>query len=146
MTSHGRTLMPTFSDPPTLDELAAYAAELYGRMHQAKHVPFIKVTVAGAPAKKNNCHENANIWIEENPSFSCVRGWLCLDGGSLSHNVLFLAHSVVADESGELYDVTPGESREPRPFLPACISEDDFAYVVEVLTNQTGAGTLVHNK
>lgn len=109
-------------------------------------VPFMQVTVGGCLAKPKNCHENVNLWVEENPTYSCVRGWLCLDGGPLSPFVLFLAHSVVADSNGALFEVTPLDSTEPRPFLPAHLSEDDFAYVVEVLFRQTGNGTLIHYK
>jgi hypothetical protein len=138
--------MSDFSHPPSLQELARYAGNLFARMHEAQHVPFMQVKINGDPARPNNCHENANLWIEENPTYSCVRGWLCVDGGHLSNTVDFLAHSVVAHPSGTMHDVTPVHSCEPRPFLPARISEDDFAYVVEVLVRLSGVGTLVHHK
>ena len=138
--------MSKFSDPPTEPELVAYAATLHARMHEAQFVPFTQVNIAGAPARPNNCHENVNLLAEENPTFTAVRGWLCVDGGPLSPTVDFLSHSVVADPSGNLHEVTPLRALEPRPFLPALISEEDFAYVVEVLVRLSGQGTLVHHK
>jgi len=52
----------------------------------------------------NKCHENVARWLHENPKHVAVRGWL--DSGGLLE-----AHSVVADDEGNLFDVTPRDAR-----------------------------------
>lgn len=56
--------------------------------------------------KVAECHQNADAWVSVHPEFKVVRGWVTYAsfGGD---SVAFMAHSVVRDQSGRLFDITP---------------------------------------
>ncbi len=55
--------------------------------------------------------------------------------------VLFNAHSVVRNERGELWDITPTKATSPYPFLIAEESEEEYAKFIKA-----GAVRLRHFK
>lgn len=108
-------------------EIESYKKFLKQRLNNATHLPFVKVLVSGIEPQANNCHDNAQRYENENSNFECVRGWLVLDGGDSSSEVILLPHSVVKDKREmKFYEITPIDSLEPRPFLESYLTEEDF--------------------
>ena len=104
-----------------------YKRYIKERLNEAIHLPFMKVVVNGRAPKANNCHENAQIFEDENTSYECIRGWLVIDGGDASSDIILSAHSAIKDTNNSLiYEITPIYSTEKRPFLVSYLSEDDF--------------------
>ncbi len=97
------------------------------RLNKATHLPFKNVMVSGQAPQAKCCHDNAQKFEDENSNFECVRGWLVVDGGDSSSEVLLLAHSVVKDKRDlQIYEITPIQSLDPRPFLESHLTEEAF--------------------
>lgn len=89
----------------------------------------------------NQCHENVTTWCVNKADFKIVRGWLYLDfDGQLPYEV-FLAHSVIRDKDGVLWDITPMEAFNQYPFIAALESEGEYAAFIE-----QGASRIAHYK
>jgi hypothetical protein len=107
-----------------------YKEFLKNNLNLAIHLPFIKVLVSGRAPQANNCHDNAQRYEDENVNFECVRGWLVIDGGVSSSQVFLSAHSVVRDKRDlTLYEITPINSLDPRPFIESYLSEEEFGMI-----------------
>lgn len=130
----------------TLDVLKQYASYLFSRISESKNLTFKEVKIDGQLPLSKNCHENARLFVESNPTYKTIFGWLCIDGGIISPGVIFLAHSVIQDAAGNIYEITPIKSTEPRSFLSSELDENDFADIVNELERISGAGTLFHSK
>ncbi|MFM0072596.1 hypothetical protein PQQ86_15680 [Paraburkholderia sediminicola] len=74
------------------------------------------------------CHENVRRWVESHPAHKAVRGWLDVSFLALPPARRFTAHSVVADEHGDLFDVTLGASDPGCTFIRHPGSDEDFFY------------------
>jgi hypothetical protein len=97
----------------------AFRATLRHRAPAAKFVPFREVQFQdGAEPQANACHVNVERWVTENPQHKAVRGWLVTSGFLLDR------HSVIVDEHGELFDITPIALPYRPPFLSG--SEAEF--------------------
>jgi hypothetical protein len=94
--------------------------ELRRRALSAKLVPFREVHFTSGEPQPNACHVNVEQWVKENPQHRPVRGWLVTSG------VVFDRHSLIADERGELFDITPIALPHRPPFLRYEGSEDEF--------------------
>lgn len=71
----------------------------------------------------NECHRNADIVAGRSPDgWTAIRGWFVNDLslaeliGFRSH-IAFIAHSVVADQEGKLFDITPSRASKQYPFI-----------------------------
>lgn len=64
-------------------------------------VPYRQVAVGSWVPSTSNCHANVEKWVELNPKDSVVRGWVLYAENQLT------AHSVVRDDTGKLFDITP---------------------------------------
>lgn len=73
-------------------------------------------------AAYNQCHDNAETYVQQHDGFEVVRGWLVEDFDSFTY---FNAHSVVRNSLGELFDPTP--VRQHCLFLIHEGDEEDFA-------------------
>jgi len=125
------------------DNLRDYVAYLHSIRSYGTHLKFLEVTVDGVAPLANNCHENSRIFVDENPEYEVVDGWICIDMPSLSQ-CHFLAHSVIKDVSGDLYEITPMNSLDPRPFVRSNLSEEDFSGLVIRLNEISQSSTLIH--
>lgn len=134
-----------FSDPLISNEAFAYAKFLYSNVTDAVYLKFLDVTINGSKPKPKECHNNVNKFIEQNISFSPVYGWLVIDAPTTSQ-CLFLAHSVIKDTDGKLFEITPIQSCEPRPFIEAQLTDYDFEQLFYALLETSGNTTLVHTK
>jgi hypothetical protein len=94
-------------------------------MGEAVVVPYREVGEGDWTPEVNKCHHNVKAWTDRNPHHVQVLGWLVVT--RLGDDVIrFVAHSVVEDETGNKFDITPLQSTELRPFLEAGIDPDDF--------------------
>jgi len=83
-----------------------YEAAVCARRHQANRVPFQSVSIGAWTPKVAECHQNADTWVKAHPEDEAVRGWVTYAsfGGD---SVGLTAHSIVRDQSGTLFDITP---------------------------------------
>ncbi len=118
-----------------------YTTELRERRAQGVMVPPAQVSIGDWEPSPNQCHENVITWCYKNREFQHVRGWLYIDfSGQLPYEV-FIAHSVVRDKDGALWDITPLQSFQQYPFIITVESEEEYAKFIE-----QGATRLVHYK
>ena len=97
-----------------------FLTELRLRATSAKFIPFRVVRFKNGEPQPNACHTNVEDWIKENPQHKPVQGWLVTSGFLLD------AHSVVADDSGTLFDITPVQTPWRPPFLPHLGNDAEF--------------------
>ncbi len=92
-----------------MEELAAQlAAALPGTQ-----LPHVGDRTPGWTPERSGCHENARRWVEANPAFVIVHGWLNAKGETFENRLRFVSHSVVRSPDGELMDITLGTG-DPR--------------------------------
>ncbi len=127
--------------PPT-DFLRGYASALYVRRAECLEVRRTAVQLGEWKPSAKRCHHNVSEWVRCNPTHQAVRGWLYFALPGLSF-VRFTAHSVVRNDTGGFFDITPSEAVE-YPFLQAKISESDFETAVDTLTTHFGVSHLDH--
>lgn len=124
--------------------IESYKNFLKQRLSKATHLPFKKVLVSGQEPQANNCHDNAQKYEDENSDFECIRGWLVVDGGDSSSEVLLLAHSVVKNKSDtKIYEITPIQSLDQRPFLESYLTEEEFVLLHDYMAKKMHNITLV---
>jgi hypothetical protein len=84
------------------------------------------------------CYDNTRRYVELNPQYKEIRGWLVLDRRIIAtlvgqqSFVELIAHSVVESSSGTLLDITPvvPDLESPHPFLKHLGTEDEFAPLI----------------
>jgi hypothetical protein len=93
-----------------------YERELCMRLSGAPLVPFKKVSLGKWLPAISKCHENVKAWVDAMREHSAIRGWVvcgpCLSGAYVGVNLT--AHSVVRDETGVLFDITPIHDERQR--------------------------------
>jgi hypothetical protein len=60
----------------------------------------------GWKPKVGGCHDNVDHWVKYHAGHTAVRGWIVYYSGG-NDFVVYTAHSVVRDQNGELFDITP---------------------------------------
>lgn len=127
--------------PISDDALLKYVGRISQGWHEAKIVPQKPVTIGSWEPKRNACHQNVSKWLERNPTHRALRGWLVMDlrlaGAVLGAGpyVDLLAHSVVVDEQGHPFDITPlwappGEKPNLYPFALHPGTEDEYTGMI----------------
>lgn len=107
-------------------EVWTYFYDVYARLAQAVVPARKEVRFAdGSPPLRAQCHENVDRWVEENPGWQAVRGWL-MDGDGGNGRYLFVAHSLACGNDALLVDITPMPNRALR-FVPHLGSEAEYA-------------------
>ena len=81
----------------------------------------------GTEPQPNECHENAARWVEENPEWRVAPGWLV--SGLSAYGCCFDAHSIVADRSGRLFEITL-PSATPTAFVSHRGSKAQFENIL----------------
>jgi hypothetical protein len=94
-----------------MDFLEELAKGLYQRRDQAVAVPF------------RDC-----VRADHRP----VRRWLMLESYPRQGVCRFVAHSVVVDEQGRLFDLTPSSAAPKYPFLKEKMSEEEYLLMLSV--------------
>jgi hypothetical protein len=124
--------------PPA--DLLPYVARLYERRNEGVTVPGGRIQGTDWTPVFNDCHANVNALCGADPRYRPVRGWLYFDFENSLSFVRFTAHSVVADEAGRLWDITPSRASQRYPFICAEGTVEEFVQIVEV----RGLGNLDH--
>jgi hypothetical protein len=88
---------------------AEYDRGICSRLAKAEGVKFRKVSLGEWIPIVGDCHNNVDRWVGEVLGHRAVRGWVsykeCIVNGRLGLELT--AHSVVRDENGGLFDITP---------------------------------------
>src|SRR5260221_12129434 len=104
---------------------AELAARLYERRGEAGDVKRAECTIGDWKPQPASCHANVDLWLRHNPQHRSVRGWWYCDY-ALVGTAEFFAHSVIANENGELFDITPTTPEEALAKLIGYIPERRF--------------------
>jgi hypothetical protein len=110
-----------------------YDMSICKRLSQAERVRFQEVSLPNWCPTVADCHGNVDKWVEANPGTVAVRGWVTYADFGLS--IGLTAHSVVRGPDGQLFDITPLESRGVRPamrFVPHLGDEQLFLSMKEL--------------
>jgi hypothetical protein len=124
--------------PPA--DLVPYVANLYDRRNEGGIIPGGRIEGTDWTPAFNDCHANVNALCGADPRYRPVRGWRYFDFHNFLSFVRFTAHSIVADASGRLWDITPSRASQHYPFILAEGTEEEFVQIVEV----RGLGNLDH--
>jgi hypothetical protein len=109
-----------------LDFLVELAQQLYERRHQAIPVPFRDCSSPGFYPGAQDCHRNVDLWCRDRPDHKPVRGWLVLESYPRPDIWRFVAHSVVQDEQGRLFDPTPPSAARKYLFLRTDMVDEEY--------------------
>lgn len=112
-----------------MDFLRELARELFGRRHEAISVPFRDCTAADFEPTRQDCHGNVARWGRLHPDHQPMRGWLVIEHLDRGY-CRFVAHSVVRDEQGRLFDLTPPGMAARYPFLQHPYTAEEFVLML----------------
>lgn len=90
-----------------------------------------RVELGGWKPTAKECHGNVSTWCQNTDGYSPVRGWLYFDFDDQLSYVRFVAHSVVRDAQGILWDITPQNATQPHPFNVAEEAEVNYQALIE---------------
>lgn len=113
-----------------VDFLAELAQQLYERRHQAVLVPFRDFSSPGFSPVEQACHSNVDKWCRSHQKHQAVRGWLVHESWLPQGFCRFAPHSVVLDERGELFDLTPTRAIRRYPFLRHHLTDEEFLLMI----------------
>jgi hypothetical protein len=112
------------SPPP--EWIAPYFDRLFERRFTARPVEQRHLAFAdGALPQPNQCHDNAQRLAQEHPHLHVVRGWLIVSASE--YGLLALAHSILRDIDGTLFDITPMPPEGAPGFLEQDGDEEQFS-------------------
>ena len=109
-----------------MDYLGELAQRLYERRLQAVLVPFRDYAGPGFRPAAQDCHRNVDLWCRARPVHKAIRGWLVLEGYPRPDVWRFVAHSVVEDQRGRLFDPTPPVAAGKYPFTRTEMVEEEY--------------------
>lgn len=113
-----------------VDFLTEVARQLYERRHQAVLVPFRDCAGPDFQPVEQACHSNVDEWCLSHPTHRPVRGWLVYESWLAQGFCRFAPHSVVLDQHGELFDLTPTRAVQKYPFLRDHLTDEEFVLMV----------------
>lgn len=133
-------------DAPESAKAVSHGFDLCSRLSEAKVIEFRDGAIDGWTPSAQYCHNNVAYWVSKNHGHKAVHGWLHMDLRPLLPCHRFLAHSVISDEKGVLFDITPmkAPSGQKYPFLAANLSDEDFEEILASLREQLGPTYLHH--
>ena len=123
--------IPHYLKPPSI-ELINYAQYLFNNLFKSRIVKRVDINDARWIPKARDCHNNAISYCELHPDSKPVHGWLYFDLSPIGH-VRFIAHSVVQQPNGELYDITPAEIKSEYPFIESNLDDESYSNVLDLL-------------
>ena len=103
--ARGRVLEKTFADFKTLLQ-AAVAEDAFTKGNPRSFHVATSAELGGFVPEEAKCHDNAKRWVAEHPAYMVIEGWLAEDP-----EFLFVKHSVVVNEDGNLICVTLGSQK-----------------------------------
>jgi len=115
-------------------ELTTLARRLHDRCRAAAVVDYAEAAIEGAwQPDANQCHANTTTWASNNAGWTAVRGWVVFDFSKYPvalfvprRLIRFMAHSVVRDPAGKLWDITPATTSQPYPFFQHPGTDEEF--------------------
>lgn len=113
-----------------MDYLKDRARRLYERRHLAGMVPHEDRSNDQFHPEAGACHTNVDQWCRLNPTHKPVRGWLVFDHSAVGR-FLFVAHSVVEDEKGNRFDVTPQRPIGQYGFLQDEAFDEEYMLLIQ---------------
>jgi hypothetical protein len=113
-----------------MDFLADLARRLYDRRQEAVVVPFRNCSSEAFQPAEQDCHRNVDLWCKGHPSHMPVRGWVIFEVYSPLGFCRFISHSVVEDEDGVLFDITPTRASKRYPFLNDEMTEEEYVLLI----------------
>jgi hypothetical protein len=119
----------------------AYAKSLYERRSEAVFVPKIKITLPNWQPKPNECHDNCTELYLRQGNCEIIHGWVCVDASAIGF-YRFVAHSVMKDETGSLFDITPSTIESELLFLNGNLNSDQYFEATDVLHEHWGVSNL----
>lgn len=120
-----------------------YAKALYERRGEAVYVDRVNIELPDWQPKANECHDNCTEWYLRHGNCQIIHGWLCIDASALGF-YRFVAHSVIKDSSGLLFDITPSSISSELPFLRGGLDTDKYFEATDVLHECLGVSNLDH--
>ncbi len=105
-------------------DIAKYARGIVLRHSEGVLLERLAISMEGWVPTAGNCHGNVDRFVLANPTYRYVRGYLVFDTGS--GNWRIVAHSVLMDPNGTMFDVTPPWRCERYPFVRHVGHDDDF--------------------
>lgn len=126
-------------------QLKAYTAELFARRNEGVIVQPAEIQIGDWQPQENECHRNVGTVCANRAEFTPVRGWLFFPltyPAPLVNFVLFNAHSVISNEDGTLFDITPSRASQSYPFIRAKENDGDFLKFVLAIENYEGVKKL----
>jgi hypothetical protein len=98
-----------------MDFVTDLARRLYDRRQEAVVVRFKNCSDEAFQPAEQDCHRNVDLWCKDHPSHALVRGWVVFEVYSPLGFCRFIAHSVVEDDKGILFDITPTRASRRYP-------------------------------
>jgi hypothetical protein len=114
------------------------AKALYDRRSSASVIRRDLRDMKSGSAQAAYCHDNVARFVGEHPDHRGVYGWIVRDNSDIGY-VWFFPHSVVADPSGKMFDITP--LRGPSSAFPAHEGTDEE---FEALVLRLGTSALIY--
>jgi len=112
-----------------------YERSICAQLRSAKGVAFRDVSLENWSLKPADCHENVRKWADAHPQHSAIHGWVILGGNG---GTMLAAHSVVQDENGALFDITPIKDEDRiRPTMRFIVHDGDERLFLEMLQEGT---------
>jgi len=121
----------------------AYAKLLYEKRSEAIHVPKVAVELPGWQPIANECHENCAEWYLRQGNCEIIHGWICVDASAMGF-YRFVAHSVIKDSTGSVFDITPTTISSEMLFLSGGLDSDQYFEATDVLHEHLGVSNLDH--
>jgi hypothetical protein len=112
-----------------VDFLGDLARELFERRHDAAPVPFRDCSGPDFEPTRQDCHGNVDRWVRLNPDCQPIRGWLVIEHLDEGY-CRFVAHSVVRDAVGRLFDLTPPGMAARYPFIQHPHTGEEFTLML----------------
>jgi hypothetical protein len=107
-------------------DIQAYGRRLFERRESGIFVPPANAGWGEWRPAQHSCHENVSTICAGDSRLQPIRGWLFFDFHYFFDYVRFTAHSVIRNEQGVLYDITPTQASRPYPFIQAEEGTDEF--------------------
>jgi hypothetical protein len=112
------------------DYLEGLAQYLYEHRKKAIVVPFRDCSSGAFQPVEQDCHRNVELWCRATPGHTIIRGWLVFEVFAPLGFCRFNPHSVVRDEQGELFDLTPTRASQRYPFLYNHLTDEEYVLLV----------------
>jgi hypothetical protein len=121
---------------PASPQRRQYEWQICARIKASQIIPFRNVSIGDWRPEIAKCHDNVARWIKSNPGHTAIHGWI-VNASYGEDRVGVTAHTVVRDEDGSLFDITPVADERVRPGMAFVLHPGDDTSFYEL---RTGTG------